>query len=52
MDKYRTLIKQATTKEELHKISYQAFLKETPKVSNKVDELCIKREIELGLLHL
>lgn len=48
--KYQPLIEVATTKEELHKISYEVFLKENNKTADKIDELCIRREMELGLI--
>ena len=52
---YKSLIEKATTKEELGKISYAAFLADPGnlwhgKLANQVDALCILREIELGLL--
>ena len=52
---YKSLIEKATTKEELGKISYAAFLSDPGdlwhgKLANQVDALCILREIELGLL--
>lgn len=45
-------IAKATTKEELHAISYEVFLKSgsNTRLDNMVDTLCVKREIELGLL--
>ena len=48
--KYQPLIEAATTKEELLKISYEVFLAENEKTANKIDELCIRREMALGLL--
>lgn len=46
---YKDLIKYAKTKEELEEISYRCFLHEDLKVYNKVLDLCIKKEIELGI---
>ena len=62
-EEFKAEIKKATTKEELSKISYQAFLQDTapidmkylargsrPKtLSDKVNALCIQRENELQL---
>ena len=55
MEKYKELIKNAQTSEELRKISYQAFLEDEAGLSgertlyNKVVSLCVKRELELGI---
>ena len=52
---YKSKIKMATTKEELQDISYKAFLEDDKALSgkitlyNRVVNLCIKREVELGL---
>lgn len=63
-EEFKTEIKKATTKKELSEISYQAFIQDTapidmkllvhggrPKtLSDKVNRLCINRQVELGLL--
>lgn len=52
---YKAEIKKATTKEELRQIAYKAFLQDENalrgKLSlyDKVINLCVKREDELGL---
>lgn len=55
VDYYKPMIAAATTKEELSKISYQAFMEDSAPISrsalsNRVDALCMLREVELGLL--
>ena len=52
---YKPMIAAATTKEELHKISYAAFMEDTSPLcknilSNRVDAMCMLREVELGFL--
>ena len=52
---YKPLIAAATTKEELNKISYAAFMEDSAPIcksvlSNRVDALCMLREVELGFL--
>ena len=47
---YKDAIKKATTKEQLGEVSYKACLNEDNHMWNKVIDLCVKREIELGLL--
>ena len=49
MDNYLKRIKQATTKEELQKISSDACKNESNKVWDKVIHNCIVRELELGI---
>lgn len=52
---YKAEIKKATTKEELRQISYKAFLQDEnalrgrQSLYDKVINLCVKREDELGL---
>lgn len=52
---YKQEIEKATTKEELSNISYKAFLADPDALSGKrtlydeVVDLCIKRELELGV---
>lgn len=46
---YKDLIREAKTKKELEEISYRCFLHENLNIYNKVLDLCIKREIELGI---
>lgn len=52
---YKTEIKKATTKEELRQIAYKVFLEDDDalkgkqSIYDKVINLCIKREEELGL---
>ena len=43
---YKQRIQQAKTKDELHAISYEAFLTETSTTYNKVLDWCIEREKE------
>lgn len=53
---YKAEIKKATTKDELRQITYKAFLEDDDalkgkqSIYDKVINLCIKREEELGLL--
>lgn len=52
---YKSMIAAATTKEELSKISYAAFIEDSSPLykntmSNRVDALCMLREVELGFL--
>lgn len=53
---YKSRINKATTKEELRKISYEAFLQDDNALKGKtslyekVVTLCINREADLGLL--
>ena len=55
LKEYQNQIKAATTKEELHQISYKALtgdgnaLRRSNSLWNKVIDLCVKREVELGL---
>lgn len=55
LEEYKAEIKKATTKDELWKIAYKAFLeaddalKCKQSIYDKVINLCIKREEELGL---
>lgn len=50
---YKQLIKKATTKEELHNITYNCLLEESQNINskkyNQVIKLAIMREIELEL---
>ena len=55
---FKEQIKKATTREQLSKISYEAFLQDNVPLdytlkrdtfSDKIDVLCIERQIELGL---
>ncbi len=52
---YKAEIKKATTKEELRQIAYKAFLQDKnalrgkQSLYDKVINLCVKREDELGL---
>lgn len=65
IEDYKQEIKKAKTKEELHQISYEAFIADSKctldvmvkeiggkarSLSGKVTKLCIKRETELGLI--
>ncbi len=59
---YKKEIAAATTKAELRRISYEAFRDDTAPINldftkcktlaDKVDRLCVKREIELGLVQI
>ena len=54
---YRKQIDQANTKEELRQISYNAFRDDDQclvgnRKMNRIDALCILREVQLGLLRL
>lgn len=59
LSEYKQQTSKATTKEELHEISYEAFIQDAAPIdsavfcgakprtlSDKVDALCIKREME------
>lgn len=54
LEEYKKLIKNATTKQEVDKISYKAFLEDDNALSfkkslyDRVAELCIKRKGELS----
>lgn len=55
LDDFKAQIAAATTKEELHKICYAAFMEDTSPLcknilSNRVDAMCMLREVELGFL--
>lgn len=46
MNNYAQRISFATTKDELHKISYEAFINENSRTYNKVLDMCIEKEKE------
>ena len=52
---YKPIIAAAKTKDELRRISYAAFMEDSAPITksnlaNRVDALCMLREVELGFL--